>query len=72
MLVVQLKNYLPIIMTVIFEILGKRENDISWWIYSDEDKRKIYIKNEDGSEKKSTFEQLNNFGNIWKMKGKRN
>lgn len=33
-----------------YEIQGKQENDISWWIYEDEENRKFYIQNEDDSE----------------------
>ena len=44
-----------------FEILGKQKNDISWWLYSDEDKRKIYTKNDDGSEKETDLRTIEQF-----------
>lgn len=44
-----------------YEILGRQENDISWWIYEEPENRKFYIKNDDGTEEEidlSTVESL--------------
>lgn len=46
-----------------YEILGHKDNDISWWVYEDADKRKIYIKEEDGKEKTIDLSTIEKF---WK------
>lgn len=44
-----------------YEILGHKENDISWWVYEDADKRKIYIKEKDGKEKTIDLSTIEKF-----------
>lgn len=46
-----------------YEIQGVKDNDISWWIYADEDKRKLYIKEKGKREKTIDLTTIEKF---WK------